>query len=303
MATTYRDLQSAVLQNLHSGTADQEQRCALTAPITNDTDLTFVVDDASQISRGLIEIDSEMLWVKSVDPTSNTVTLSPFGRGYGETTAATHDVNAMVVNTPRYPRQAVKNAINDTINGLYPDVFVPRWSADNIVYAPGQLTYEVASDVGWLIRLEWESTGPSQSWVPIRRWRFDATPSVIEHGIKKTVDILDPIVPGRAVKYTYGAAPTDLSAADDTDPFAPITGLTEDCRDLVVFGATARLLQAMDSARLQPVAIEQQNRAEVTPPGAASSAARSYWQLYQMRLQQQRDQLQRLYSTVSHLTR
>lgn len=297
MATTFKDLQNAVISIIHSGTVDQEMRCALAGDI-DAAQLTFTVDDVSQLSRGLIEVDSELMWVKTTDPASNTVTLSPFGRGYGDTTATTHNVGAMVVNTPRFPRQSVKNAIQDTLNSVYPDLFqVKTYEGDTSVST--QLTYSVPADVGWVIRVEWDTIGPSGMWRPVRRWKLDPSADATAYPTGKTLDIYQGMVPGRTIKVTYAASPGELT--NDTDTLVS-TGLTEDCRDVLIYGAAARCLQAMEAARLNPGAVEQQHRAELTPPGAATNAARAYFQLYQMRLEDQRDHLQRLYPTVSHLT-
>lgn len=296
--TTYRNLQDAVLNTLHSQTLDQEERCALTADITSGA-TSFVVDDVTQVSRGLIEIDSELLWVKSVDRTNNTVTISPFGRGYGETTATSHTANTMVVNNPRFPRQAIKNALQDCLNGIYPEVYQVKKSETNTSVAT-TVTYAAPADCDMILRIEWQSIGPSQMWVPAKRWTLDPTADTTAFSTGKSVDIRDRMVPGRTVKITYIAAPGALSADGDT---LASTGLSEGARDVLVFGACARLLQSIEVARLQSLAVEQTERAAITQPGAATAASRAFWQLYQVRLEDERTRLQRLYPTFTHNTR
>lgn len=294
--TTFLDLQDTVLNALHSGTVDQEQRCALTQAIDTD-DLTFTVDDAAQLSRGLIEIDSELLWVKSTDAASGTVTLAPFGRGYGTSTAAAHAEDAMVVNTPRYPRAYVQSAIKETLNGLYPELY--QVATVEAAAGAATVTYDLASTAGWVVRVEWEAIGPSGSWVPVSRWRFDANADPGDYS-GKTIDIFDSVTPGRTIRVTY-AAPLGTFTSD-ADTLATV-GLDEGSADLLVFGACARLLQSMEGARLQPGAIEQQHHAQLTQPGSATNAAKGYWALYQLRLDEQRSRLQRLYPVATHFSR
>jgi hypothetical protein len=295
--TTYGDLQDAVLLAIHSGTVDQEQRCALSAAIDTD-DLTFTVDDATQVSRGLIEIDSELLWVKNIDQSSNTVTISPFGRGYGESTAASHSEDAMVVNNPRYPRVNVKNAIQETLNALYPELY--QVTTTDLTAVATQVTYGLPADVGWIVKVQASTVGPTGLWAPLKRWKFDPTADTTDYANGKSLDVWDPVTPGQSIKVTYAKPLGALSADADT---LTSTGLGEDSRDLLVFGAAARLLQSMEAARLVSTTIEQAERAKLSQPGAATQASRAYWQLFQLRLAEQVAQLQRLHPASTHFTR
>jgi hypothetical protein len=74
------------------------------------TDTTFTVDFAFGqsvgITPGVVEIDSELLYVTNVDAaTTGLVTLANgFGRGYNGTTAASHTAGAVVTSRPKFPR-------------------------------------------------------------------------------------------------------------------------------------------------------------------------------------------------------
>jgi hypothetical protein len=58
------------------------------------------------LGKGTVEIDEELLWIDSFDRIANTATVSPYGRGYLGTTAATHTVDTKV--TLRYARNLTK---------------------------------------------------------------------------------------------------------------------------------------------------------------------------------------------------
>jgi hypothetical protein len=64
-----------------------------------------------------------------------------------------------------------------------------------------------------------------------------------------------------------------------------------------VYGACWRLIPAYEAARLQQTAIEATERAELVPTGSASKASQYYYNLYQTRLEEERDRLFRLYET------
>lgn len=299
-ATTYLDLIHEVQGLLHSQTADEEEQTVLTQAVTDTTSTTLTVDDASQISVGLIEIDDELMWVKSVDTSANTVTLLPgAGRGYRETTATTHAVNALVINSPRYPRQVIRNAIFECIQQSYPDLFAVKMSETDTSVST-TLTYGLPADVGWIIDVRWQSVGPTKRWVPVRRWAYDSNADATAFANGKSIDIYDPMTPGRTIKVVYAAEPTTF--ANDTDTLVG-AGFQESHRDVIVLGAAARLLMYQESARLQNSAVESSDRAQFVQGGAAMNAGRSIYQMYLTRKADETAALQRLYRPAVHLTR
>ncbi len=120
--TTLNSLVEDVQLDLSGFTYRQDLATYLLSACTT-SDLVLNVASTENIGKGIIEIDDEMMWLDSYYRQANTITIAPFGRGYLGTTVATHATNAKVVITPTYPRNAVKRAINDTINAVYPKVF------------------------------------------------------------------------------------------------------------------------------------------------------------------------------------
>jgi len=157
--TTLKDLLNETLTNLHGYTADLEQVTGLSSAI-GTSDITLPVDDASQITQGLIEIDSELMWVKSVDRNSNQLTIASFGRGFRETSAAAHSQNAMIVNNPRFPRASALLAIQQTLSSVYPGVFQVAADESNTVN-PVRISYSVPAACDIIIDVRWQTVGPS----------------------------------------------------------------------------------------------------------------------------------------------
>lgn len=60
-------------------------------------------ETAGEISRGLIEVDDELMLVQKVSQSDGIVTLLPGGRGF-RSVAATHSAGALVTNNPKFPR-------------------------------------------------------------------------------------------------------------------------------------------------------------------------------------------------------
>lgn len=295
---TFGNLINEVLSDLHGYSADLEEVTSLSANILT-TDLQFNVADATQVTRGLIQIDSELMWVTNVDATNNIVYIAPFGRGFRETTATTHSSGAMVMNNPRFPRQDVATAIQQTLYSVYPDLFQIKSDETNNV-VPVQITYPLPADCDVIIEVRWKNIGPSQLWVPVRRWKedFKADTAVFPNG--KSVDLYDGMVPGQPIKITYMAQPGQLSAETD---LLSSTGLLDSVQDVLIYGACYRLLSSLEVSRLQTAAIEQSERSMLVPPGAAMQASRYYLSLYEQALQRESLRLQKLLPNRTHMVR
>jgi hypothetical protein len=96
---------------------NQESITVLTQAV-NSSAVELVVDDATQISKGLVEIGDELVYVKSVNKNAGTATVLPGGRGWKGSTAVSHGVNEIIRNNPTFPRSQIKRALNDTINAV-----------------------------------------------------------------------------------------------------------------------------------------------------------------------------------------
>lgn len=304
MAVSFNQLASRVKQQLLGYTRDQASITYITEPMTA-TDITFQVDTdtVTNISRGLVEIDDELLLIKDYDRSTGTVTVmaGTNGRGVEGTTAATHADNSVVTDDPMYPMKRIKEAINDTINGTYPDLFV----IDDYEFAKIAARYEypVPAEVEDVLKVTVNTIGPSAVWFPLSSWRFDPVASTTAGQVKptptptgKTIQIMrDFIVPGRNIRVTYTKKPATL--VNGSDDFETVTGYPERYVDMITYGACWRLLPAYESARLQQQAIEATERAPLVPTGAGSNASKYYMALYQQRLLEEKDRLQQLFTS------
>jgi hypothetical protein len=293
-----------VKQQLLGYTRDQASITYLTEPMLA-TDLTFQVDTdtVTNLSRGLVEIDDELLLVKKYDRATGTVTVMANlnGRGVEGTTPASHADDSVVTDDPMYPKARIKEAINDTIAATFPDLWVfGEYEFPNVA---ARYEYPVPVEVEDVYKVTVNTIGPSAVWFPLSSWRFNPSASTTAGQVKptpaptgKTIQIMrDFIVPGRNIRVEYIKKPNELVSG--TDDFATTTGYPERYVDLVMYGACWRLLPAYESARLQQSAIEATERAPLVPTGAGSNASKYYMALYQQRLTEERTRLQRLFDS------
>lgn len=296
--STFGELTEQTLLQLYGYTTLQDQSTFLTAGL-NASATTLGVGDVASVSRGVLEIDDELLWVDSIDTQQSTVTLPPYGRGFRGTTAAAHDTGARVTSSPMFPRSAVKRAINDAIRAVFPDLF--GVGTATIMFNPAVSTYSLPAGSLDVLQVSWQSIGPSREWLPVRRYRVDknADPTTFTSGV--TVSLYDAIVPGRNVRIVYTKQPTALSAA--ADDYVTVTGLPASTEDVIRLGAAYRMVPFFDSAHLSGMTAEADFSANQRPVGSSAQLGRFLLQMYQVRLAEETKRLQSLFPARSHYTR
>ncbi len=287
--TTYGQLVQQVRQQLLGYALNQESMAELSVSMSSG-DTTFQADTESidNLSRGMVEIDDELILVKKTDSTSGTVTVlgGTNGRGYGGTTAAAHSSGALITSNPAFPRARIKEAISQTIVNLYPELVV--FGSTEITKLAPVIEYELPSDCSDVWYVTGQLIGPSKVAQPLPDWRYNPKARTANFASGKSIQILNFVTPGQAVKVVYAKEPSALT--NDSDAFTA-TGYPERYVDLVTYGACMRLLPALESARLQQQTVEATERAALVPPASAAKAMAMYAQLYQTRLAEEREQL------------
>lgn len=289
---TFTALVDEVLGAVHGYVRDQQQVTTLLAPITT-SDVSFQVAEPAEISRGIIEIDEELMAVKTVDSSSGVVTLQPWGRGQSQSDAAAHSANAKIINSPLYPRQDVRQEIFATLREIFPDVFPTAMAFLDVDVT--RTNYPLPADVYQVLAVQWLLPGPSRMWAPMRRWRQNHIPGAQE------IELIGPLWPGQArARYQYMRTPPEVyGLVDDLTTY----GYSPQIKDIIVIGATSRLLAKTEAARLQVESVESHGRSQDVPTGANTASARYLYQVLQKRLADERAQNLMRYPLQIHYTR
>lgn len=297
MATTLADMKGRIKQLLQGYTRNQEQISWLTAPMSaSDTSLTLDLTTVKLASRGLIEIGNELMLVNNFNTQTGLVTLAAGinGRGRENTTPTTHAINDIVTMDPDYPKQRITEAINDTIQATYPDLYVMQ--NFDFPKVAARYEYQMPADSEAILRVTCDTIGPSRVKFPAQMVRYnpqaqnDPTAGLTTG---KTIEIMDGIVPGRTIHVTYITKPGVL--VNDSDDYLTTVGYPERTIDMIQYGAVARLLSGVESARLQQKSVEATERAPLVPTGAASNASQYFWNMYQKRMNEEVDRLHQLF--------
>ena len=306
MTTTLANMIDEVLINLSGYTFQQDRATHLTAPVTTTTStgaspLILNLGSTDSVGKGTVEIDEELLWVDTFDRVANTATVSPYGRGYLGTTAATHLLDAKVTIAPTFPRFSIKRAINDTIRSLGASIFAVK--STSFVFNAAQSTYGFNNlDIKNILTVSWEEIGPSKEWRPIRRWDFDSTADATAWGAgAQTITLGEAPISGRTVRVVYAGDPAPFTT--NAQVYTTQTGLPESTRDVVILGAAYRLLTFLDPARASQVSPQADETDSKRPYGASQSATKQLYALYTQRLNEETQSQQQNYPPRVHFSR
>ena len=311
MTTTLSDMVDEVLINLAGYTFQQDRATHLISDVANVAStivapVNLSLASVGDIGKGIIEINEELMWIDGYDRVASQATVSPFGRGYLGTTRAAHTAGTKVSISPTFPRFVVKRAINDTIRAIGSSIFAVK--STEFTFNAAISAYAFANlNISNILSISWQSIGPSKEWIPVRRWSWEssANPESFDYvtgtDIVQTVTIGDPITPGRTVRVVYATDPVAFTA--NTQNYATQSGLPESTRDLVILGASYRMLTYLDPARAAQTSPQADETDGKRPYGASQTATKQLYALYTQRLNEETARQQSNYPIRVHYSR
>jgi hypothetical protein len=293
---TLGEMIDEVKANLQGYALRQDRVTYITNPngITS-SDTSIAIGSANNLAKGIVEIDEELLWIDTFSTATNTLNVAPgFGRGYQGTSPAPHGQYAQVTLSPTFPRVNIKKAINDTINSFYPNLWAVSFTT--FTFNASQTTYALPDDAESILFMSWQTTGSSQEWLPINRWRADQMANTATFNTNVTVSIYENIQPGRTVQVWYTTEANTLDS--NSDDYADVTGLPGSSA-----GASYKLLSFLDAGRINLSSAEADLNDTKNPFNSGASASRYIFALYQQRLQEEALKLQDRYPIRIHYTK
>jgi len=278
--TTFAQLVDDTISEVSSYVRNQEAITVITQSVDAD-DLTLTLDDAAQVSKGLVEVGDEMVYLKSVNKNAGTASVLPGGRGWKGSTATSHAALTLVRNNPLFPRFMVKRALNDTIKGIdLKAIDNHTFEFDGTRYA-----YMLPADFNDPVGVSWNAPDTTGVWPLIKRYRIDRNYYNDDTATEgQALVLLEFPMPGRNVRVQYTKYPVPLTDGDD---FAD-TGLPASAEDVIRLGAMWRLISTVDPGKI--VATAPSADIVDTPVRATfgSDVARYIYQLFSVRLAEEK---------------
>jgi len=219
------------------------------------------------------------------DQGTTDVTLFPFGRGAGGTTPATHALGAKVTTDPLVPRQRVFQELLNTIrqcSDLYQVKTAPLTSS------PVVNTYPLPADCRRVLKVQWDTIGPSLEWPANRTWTVDTSADLTTFPTGKSITIDGDIgVPGQGIQVTYAA---DLGVPTSTSDTLETLGIPAQMHEVFVLGSCWRAVQKMAPAKLNARAVEDPSTNGVSP-STIKDVAQQFFSIFTLRRQEEKKRL------------
>ena len=294
---TLSDMINEVSINLSGYTLQQDRATHITADVaatasTIAAPITLSLASTDSVGKGIVEIDEELFWVDNYDRVGNTATIAPYGRAYLGTTLASHTAGTKVTIAPTFPRFVIKRAINDTINAVGSSIFAANKTTitSNLATSAYRLPATGTSlNIRSILAVAYEAIGPSKEWIPVRNYRFDGNANSTAFTSEQTISIYDMITSGRTIQVVYSTDPAIFpelatTALTNAQVFETVSGLPASCKDLIILGATYRLLSNLDPARATMVSPQADETDSKRPYGSSQSITRQVYALFTQRL-------------------
>jgi len=290
--STLNQMVDQVLADMQAYVRTQDSLTSLTNSIDAVT-LSFTVDDPAAIAKGLIEIDEELLYVRRVNQTTAVVDIIPAGRAWQGSTATSHAASAIVRNNPLFPRIAVKRAINETLTTL--NLYAVK--STTFTFDGSTMIYPLPLDCVDVTSVSYQSQDSSGRWPTIMNWRPDQNywpedSLVPRYGI----ELMECPPAGRTVRVQYLAQGAAITSGQEFT----LSGLPSTAEDLVRLGAMYRLVSTIDPGRLSAMNPSADSQDQPVPVGRASDVSKYLYQLFNVRLQEEKQRQTDLLVTVIH---
>jgi hypothetical protein len=278
---TLNQLTEQTIAEINSYVRNQESVTIITSAVTS-ADVTMLVDDVSSLSKGIIEIDDELIYVKKAISSSGTVQIlgtngNPVGRGWRGTTATSHVSGSVVRNNPIFPKTQVKRAILETIKGMN----FPCISYETFTFNGSDYSYIMPNSLVDITGISWDVPDSTGVWSIIKNWRLDTNYfDTTTNTIKQALILKESPMPGRTVNVQYTKYPTAITDNQDLT----VSGLPASCEDVVRLGAMYRLLSTVDPGKVVATSVSADALDQPVQAGASTTAAKYIFQLYTVRL-------------------
>lgn len=302
---TLDEMISETIDLLLSGQRDVMNR--LDGAVAQGAATLALVYELEEIAKGaVISVDLERIRVWDTDGTANSVT--GLERGVEGTTDVAHSNLATVFVNARFDKFKVLRAINEEIgslsaSGLY------RMSPLNITYESGISGYDLTgvtlAEFLGIYDIRAETNSNSEYWPEITDYEWSTDLAATEFASSIALFLHQGAYADKPMRVRYkrtlGLFGT-TSAALGTD-FATVTGLRSEAKDLVIYGAQARLMASREARRAHYDAQPDPRRSEEVPVGTQMASASGLLKLWKMRLEAEKKYLMKRYPPKRRVSR
>jgi len=279
------------IRQLMSGTVEERNKTVAALTATSTT-VPVQYDIGGMRPGGVIQIDSELMYVWEVNPGSKTATVE---RAWNGTTAAAHTSGSVVIVDPKFPRAQILEAINAEIddlsspmNGLYQIKSLELnyngvWSMINL-----PTTDKIIDLVS--VSLRYLAT----DYPKIRRCRLIRDLPNDDFNAGYGIRFDEQVRAGRMI-VVYKAPFTNVTS--ESQNLQNIAGFPTTCEDILMMGAQIRLVSPREVKRNFTESQGDTRRAEEVPTGSVSNSINNIIRMRRDRITAEAARLARQYPT------
>jgi hypothetical protein len=279
------------VRQLMSGTVEERNKTtsAINATVTS---VTFQYDLSGIRPGGVIQIDSELMYVWEISAGSKSVTVE---RGWNGTTAAAHAASSIATVDPKFPRAQILEAMNaelddlaSPMNGLFQikilelnyngtDLMVNLPTTDKII--------DLIS-----VSLRYIST----DYIKVRRCRLIRDLPNDDFNTGYAVRFDEQVRAGRMI-IVYKTPFSNVT--NESQNIQNVTGLPTSCEDILILGSQIRLVGPREVKRNFTESQGDTRRSDEVPSGAVSNSITNLLRMRRDRITSEAAKLMRQYPT------
>ena len=260
MAATVGSVLGDIEAFLYSLGHFRDRVATLTADLASSGATLLTVDDGTQLSKGLIEIDDELIYVKAAD-TGGNAQIPAWGRAQSGTAASAHTTGSRVRIHPVFPRSVMKRYLQASIDTLYPDLWKNVVDNTSVLYSSGTLAYSLPAAVESIVSISAvvQAGYPAQA---ITRFKFDHDADLTVFPTGRSIQLYQSFPSGTRINIVYRTGFGTF--ATEADSLSSL-GLKDRWADILRDDVAARMVLAMEGADLKSGTAVSQARTTGTP--------------------------------------
>lgn len=279
------------LRQLMSGTVEERNKVASSVTATA-TSISFLYDLGGIRPGGVIQIDSELIYVWEINSGAKSITVE---RGWNGTTAAAHAVGAVATIDPKFPRAQILEAINaelddlaSPVNGLF-QIKTLEFNYNGVWSMVNLPTTDKIIDLV-SVSLRYLAT----DYPKIRRCRLirDLPNDDFNAGYGLRFD--EQVRSGRMI-VVYKTP--FINVTTESQNLQNVAGIPSSCEDILMMGAQIRLVSPREVKRNFTESQGDTRRAEEVPSGSVSNSINNIIRMRRDRITAEAAKLTRQYPT------
>lgn len=267
---------------------DREERNLLSGAINASVTTITLANDLRAIrGQAEIEIDTELMYVWSVNSSAKTAVVQ---RGFKGTTAATHADQAVITVNPRFYRSQIIDDINSELDELTsPNAGLFAIGTADLTYISATRGYNIdATNIIDILEIKAAAaTGITGDWRTVRNYHLvRSLPTSGTGGVAAGAAIMVDyaVASGYPLRVIYKKKFVGVSATTDA---LSTTLMPTTAYDILPMGVAIRLNMAREISRNTTDADPDARRASEVPAGAVGGSTRPLEKKYKDRIDQE----------------